>query len=81
MVATVIRLLAAPPIAWLAGRLVGLEGTALAVAVLLASTPTAVVAFLWAMEFDTRPALISASVVISTLASVLTLTVLLAILL
>ena len=78
--ATAIRLLAAPPIAWLAGRLVGLEGTALAVAVLQASMPTAVVAFLWAMEFDTRPALVSASVVLSTLASVVTLTVLLALL-
>jgi hypothetical protein len=81
VLATAIRLLAAPPIAWLGGRLVGLEGLALAVAVLQASTPTAVVAFLWAMEFDTRPALVSASVVLSTLAGVVTLTVLLALLL
>ncbi len=78
VVATVIRLLVAPPVAWLTGRLVGLEGTALAVAVLQASTPTAVVAFLWALEFDARPALVSASVVVSTLASVVTLTILLA---
>ena len=78
--ATAIRLLAAPPIAWIAGRLVGLEGTALAVAVLQASTPVAVTSALWALEFDARPALVSAAVVLSTVASVVTLTVLLALL-
>lgn len=81
LAATAVRLLAAPPLAWVTGRLVGLDGLALAVAVLQASTPTAVVAFLWALEFDARPALVSASVVVSTLASVVTLTVLLAMLL
>ena len=79
--ATAIRLLAAPPIAWLTGRLVGLEGMALAVAVLQAGTPTAVVAALWSMEFDARPRLVAATVVLSTLASVVTLTLLLALLL
>jgi predicted permease len=79
-VATAIRLLLAPPVAWLTGRLVGLEGMALAVAVVQASTPAAVTAALWAMEFDARPTLVSAAVVVSTLASVVTLTVLLAVL-
>jgi hypothetical protein len=37
--ATVIRLVAVPPIAWGVGRLVGLEGMAFAVAVIQASTP------------------------------------------
>jgi predicted permease len=78
--ATAIRLLAAPPIAWVAGKLVGLEGLALAVAVLQASTPTAVTSALWALEFDARPALVSATVVLSTVVSVVTLTVLLAVL-
>ncbi len=78
--ATVIRLLAVPPIAWVAGRLVGLEGMALAVAVVQASTPTAVTSALWALEFDARPALVSAAVVLSTVVSVVTLTVLLAVL-
>jgi malate permease and related proteins len=78
--ATAIRLLAVPPIAWAVGRLVGLEGMALAVAVLQASTPTAVTSALWALEFDARPALVSAAVVLSTVASVVTLTVLLAVL-
>jgi len=78
--ATAIRLVAVPPIAWAVGRLVGLEGMALAVAVLQASTPTAVTSALWALEFDARPALVSAAVVLSTVASVLTLTVLLALL-
>jgi predicted permease len=78
--ATAIRLLAVPPIAWVAGRLVGLEGMALAVAVLQASTPTAVTSALWALEFDARPALVSAAVVLSTVVSVVTLTVLLAVL-
>src|SRR5262245_54118976 len=78
--ATGIRLLAVPPIAWIVGRMVGLEGMPLAVAVIQASTPTAVTSALWAIEFDARPALVSAAVVLSTVASVLTLTILLALL-
>jgi len=78
--ATAIRLVAVPPIAWVVGRVVGLEGMALAVAVLQASTPTAVTSALWALEFDARPALVSAAVVLSTVASVVTLTLLLAVL-
>jgi len=78
--ATSIRLLAVPFIAWGAGWLVGLEGMALAVAVLQASTPVSVTSALWALEFNARPALVSAAVVLSTLASVVTLTVLLAVL-
>jgi len=75
-----IRLLAVPPIAWGVGKLVGLEGLALAVAVLQASTPTAVTSALWALEFNARPTLVSAAVVLSTVLSVVTLTVLLAVL-
>lgn len=78
--ATAIRLLAVPPIAWAIGRLIGLEGMALSVAVVQASTPTAVTSALWALEFNARPALVSATVVISTVVSVVTLTVLLAVL-
>jgi hypothetical protein len=78
--ATTIRLLVAPPVAWAAGRLVGLEGMAFAVAVIQASTPTAITSALWALEFDARPALVSAAVVLSTVVSVVTLTVLLALL-
>jgi predicted permease len=78
LLATSIRLLAAPPVAWLTGRLIGLEGTPLAVAVLQAGMPTAVAAAMWAMEYDTRPALVSATVVLSTLAGVATLTLLVA---
>lgn len=78
--AAAIRLVAVPPIAWASGRLVGLEGVALAVAVLQASTPTSVTSALWALEFDARPALVSAAVVLSTIASVVTLTVVLAVL-
>lgn len=78
--ATAIRLLAVPFIAWAAGKLVGLEGVALAVAVLQASTPTAVTSALWALEFNARPTLVSAAVVLSTVVSVVTLTVLVALL-
>jgi predicted permease len=78
--ATGIRLVTVPPMAWAIGWLVGLEGMALAVAVLQASTPTAVTSALWALEFNARPGLVSGAVVLSTLASVVTLTVLLAIL-
>lgn len=80
VLATTIRLLGVPPIAWAVGKLVGLEGMALAVAVLQASMPTAVTSALWALEFDARPALVSAAVVLSTAVSVVTLTVLLAVL-
>jgi predicted permease len=78
--ATVIRLAVAPPVAWAVGRLVGLEGMAFAVAVVQASTPTSITSALWALEFDARPALVSAAVVLSTVVSVVTLTVLLALL-
>lgn len=78
--ATVIRLAVAPPVAWAVGRLVGLEGLAFAVAVVQASTPTSITSALWALEFDARPALVSAAVVLSTVVSVVTLTVLLALL-
>jgi hypothetical protein len=78
--ASTIRLVAVPPIAWAIGRLVGLEGVPLAVAVVQASTPTAVTSALWALEFDARPALVSGAVVLSTVVSVVTLTVLLAVL-
>ena len=78
--ATAIRLVAVPPIAWVIGRLVGLEGPAFAVAVIQASTPTSISSALWALEFDARPALVSAAVVLSTAISVVTLTVLLALL-
>jgi len=78
--ATGIRLVAVPPMAWAIARLVGLDGMPLAVAVLQASTPTAVTSALWALEFDARPGLVSGAVVLSTVASVITLTVLLAIL-
>jgi malate permease and related proteins len=78
--ATAIRLVAAPPIAWGAGRLVGLEGLAFSVAVIQASTPVAITSALWALEFGARPALVSAAVVLSTAVSVVTLTVLLAML-
>jgi malate permease and related proteins len=75
--ASAIRLLAGPPIAWVTGRMIGLEGVALAVAVVQSSTPSAVTAALWAAEFDARPGLVAASVVLSTIASVVTLTLLL----
>jgi hypothetical protein len=80
-VATFMRLVVAPPVAWLTGRAVGLEDLALSVVVLQASMPTAVIAALWAIEFDTRPTLVTATVVFSTLASIVSLTVLLAMLL
>jgi predicted permease len=78
--ATALRLFAAPPIAWLLGRLVGLHGLPLAVAVVEASMPTAVTSALWAMEFDARPKLVAAAVVLSTLVGIVTLTVLTAVL-
>ena len=77
--ATAIRLVAVPPIAWVVGRLVGLEGMALAVAVCRRARHGRHVGALGARGRRAR-GLVAAAVVLSTIVSVVTLTVLLALL-
>ncbi len=73
-----LRLVAGPLIAWGIGTLVGLSGVALATMVVLGGMPSAVIATIIATRFDARPALVARTVGVSTMLSLVTLTVLLA---
>lgn len=74
--ATVLRLAAGPAIALGATYVLGIDGTAQRVLIVLGGMPTAVFATILATEFEARPQFVTRSVVTSTLLSVLTLTVL-----
>lgn len=79
-VATLIRLGAAPVIAWVTAPWVGLEGVARQTSILQSSLPTAVTAAIWASEFGVAPSLVSGAVIVTTLLSPLTVAVLLTLL-
>lgn len=72
-----IRLLLAPALALAFVRLLGLDGLTAKVAVLLAAMPTAVNIAVYTTEFDLRPRRVATAVFTSTIASFLTLSVLL----
>ncbi|MBM3127526.1 MAG: AEC family transporter [Chloroflexi bacterium] len=78
--ATVVKLIVAPVLAFLLAALMGLEGVTRAICIVQASMPTAVMATIVAVEFDARPKLVTGIVFASTLGSILTLTILLGIL-
>jgi predicted permease len=71
-----IRLLAAPAVAWAAASALGLDGVTRGTLVVLAAMPTAVIATILATEFNAMPAFITRVVVTTTLSSMLTLTLL-----
>lgn len=77
--ATVLRLAAGPAIALGATYVLGIDGMAQRVLIVLGGMPTAVFATILATEFQARPQFVTRSVVASTLLSVLTLTVLITI--
>jgi predicted permease len=77
---TVIRLGAAPVLAWVTAPWVGLDGIARQTSILQSSLPTAVTAAIWAAEFGVAPALVSGAVIVTTLVSPLTVAVLLTLL-
>ena len=77
--ATALRLLASVPIAFAIAYLLGLDGLPLQVGVLQAAMPTAVNTTILALEFDTWPQFVSNVVVATTLGSLVTLTLLIAI--
>jgi hypothetical protein len=79
-VACTLRLIVAPFLAFAAARVLGVEGLTRDVAVVQSSMPTAVGAALVAVELNSRPSLVSSSVLVTTLASVVTLTILLGLL-
>ncbi|WP_322495834.1 AEC family transporter [Chloroflexus sp.] len=75
--ATAIRLIVSPILAFGLARLLGMDGIALGVGVMMAGMPTAVNTTILAIEFDTRPQLVVSTVVVSSFASLVTLSVLL----
>jgi len=74
------RLLVAPVVSWCAATALGLEGTTRDTLVVLAAMPTAVIAIVLATEFHARPTFVTRAVVASTVASMATVTVLIAVL-
>jgi malate permease and related proteins len=78
--ATGLRLLVSPLLAYGLGLALGLDQLALAVGVLLAGMPAAVHTTITALEFNTRPSLVVGTVVVSSLLSLVTLSLILALL-
>ena len=78
-ITVVLKLLALPVVVWVFCRLMGLTELEIAVAVVTAALPTGANAFLLARRYGTGIEASGASVLVSTLISVLTLTVLLAV--
>jgi predicted permease len=70
------RLLIAPGVAWVVASALGLGGVERGTLVVLAAMPTAVIATILATEFRAEPAFVTRVVVTSTLACMLTLTLL-----
>jgi predicted permease len=76
-VVTVARLIVAPALAWVLAGLVGLGGLTRDVTVLESAMPTAVITTILATEFDSDPPFAALCALVTTLASLLTLTILL----
>ena len=76
--ATIARLLVAPVLAFAGADLVGLSGAARQAAILQASTPTAVITTILAVEYAVAPRFVTSVVVTSTLLSSVTLALLIA---
>jgi len=77
---SLVKLLVPPALAFGLTELLGIDGGWQAVLVLQSSTPTAVIGLLVAQEFDTRSDLVAATLLVSTLGSVLTMSLLLGLL-
>jgi len=77
--ACTMRLLVSPLVAYGLGRALGMDDLSLAVGVMLAGMPAAVHTTITAIEFESRPSLVVATVVASSLLSLVTLAALLAV--
>jgi malate permease and related proteins len=75
-----VRLVASPLVALGLAHLLGVHGLAAKVAVLLAAMPTGINMAIYATEFDAQPRLVATAVFVSTLASFVTLSLLLVLL-
>ncbi len=71
---TAVRLLMAPSLAFAGATLVGLDGVERATVTVLAAMPVAVITTIVATEFRTRPDFVTRTVIVTTLASIATLT-------
>ncbi len=71
---TAVKLLVGPAFAWGLTGLLGMSGLLRAVTIVQASTPTAVMSTVLSTEFDCEPEYVSEVVFVTTLASILTLT-------
>jgi predicted permease len=80
LAASALRLLGGPALAWVMARAFGLEAAARQSGVLQSAMPSAVICTILAAEYDAEPDFVTAVVVVTTLASPLTLTPLLALL-
>lgn len=78
--AAFVRLVIGTFVGWLLAVALGIEGVARDVMIVGAAMPTAVFTILTATQFDARPKFVSDVVVVSTLASIVTVTVVLALL-
>jgi predicted permease len=76
----VVRLAAAPLLAFALAALMGLQSLTRAVCVLEASMPTAVTVSILAVEFRSRPEFVASAVLLTTIGSIISLTLLIAIL-
>ena len=76
--AEVLVLLIAPIAAWAAATALGLEGTTRGTLIVLAAMPAAVLTTILATEFRAEPGFVTRAVVTSTLCSIITLTLLIA---
>ena len=77
MISTLIKCILCPAVCWGIATLIGLEGAERQVLVILAAMPTAVSSYVLAEQMNSDADLAASSVVVSTAASMLTLTVLL----
>jgi predicted permease len=75
--ASVLRLVVAPAVAWLITEALGIRGLTRDVVVLQTSTPSAVLPLLYSLRFGTRPDLVAGAIMVTTILSAGTLTVLL----
>ncbi len=78
--ATVAKLGVAPLVAFALAALMGMDGVTRAVCIVESSMPTAVTASIVAIEFDSRPEFVTSVVLLSTVASVISLTLLIGVL-
>lgn len=78
--ATVVRLIVAPILAFGLAAVMGMDGMARSVCIVEASTPTAVLAAIIASEFKVKSEFVTSTVLVTTVVSVVTLTVLIGIL-